>query len=285
LGLRLLQAAEGDAEQALLAGLADWRALHDGWGVAQVLNMLGDLARGRGQDALARSRYEEALSLLREVGISGTVPSLLHNLGYLALHAGDLRHALDLFQQSLAVFRDQGDQRGVVDCLEGVAGVLAALDHSELAARLFGAAETLRQSMNASCWPANAADVARGQARVRAQLDPDAVSSAWMAGRALSHERAVAEALATEDARETVATPRPDQLRLTPREREVAALVAQGMTNRQIGTALVITEGTARLHVKHILQKLGFRSRSQIAAWVATRGRLPPAAQDIPLPH
>ena len=57
---------------------------------------------------------------------------------------------------------------------------------------------------------------------------------------------------------------------LTGRQREVAALVARGLTNRQIGEALVITEGTANLHVRHILRRLGFATRAQIATW-ATR--------------
>jgi non-specific serine/threonine protein kinase len=59
---------------------------------------------------------------------------------------------------------------------------------------------------------------------------------------------------------------------LTRREREVAALVARGFTNRQIGEALVIAEGTAGVHVDHILTKLGFHSRAQIAAFIAERG-------------
>jgi DNA-binding CsgD family transcriptional regulator len=54
---------------------------------------------------------------------------------------------------------------------------------------------------------------------------------------------------------------------LTPRERDVAALVARGLTSRRIADELVITEGTAALHVKRILGKLGFSSRVQIAAW------------------
>ena len=54
---------------------------------------------------------------------------------------------------------------------------------------------------------------------------------------------------------------------LTPREREVADLVANGLSNRQIAEALVITEGTAEVHIKRILSKLGFRSRSQVAVW------------------
>jgi DNA-binding NarL/FixJ family response regulator len=64
---------------------------------------------------------------------------------------------------------------------------------------------------------------------------------------------------------------------LTPREREIACLVAQGSTNRQIADALVITEGTAANHVLHILNKLGFSSRSQIAAWAVQEGLLTPS--------
>ncbi|TNC24136.1 hypothetical protein FG385_18935 [Amycolatopsis alkalitolerans] len=56
---------------------------------------------------------------------------------------------------------------------------------------------------------------------------------------------------------------------LTRREREIAALVAQGLTNRQIGAAVHISERTAENHVQHILTKLGFTTRAQIATWVA----------------
>jgi DNA-binding CsgD family transcriptional regulator len=56
---------------------------------------------------------------------------------------------------------------------------------------------------------------------------------------------------------------------LTVREREVARLVAAGRSNREIADTLVITEGTVEVHVKHILSKLGFRSRAQVAAWAA----------------
>jgi DNA-binding CsgD family transcriptional regulator len=56
---------------------------------------------------------------------------------------------------------------------------------------------------------------------------------------------------------------------LTGREREVARLVAAGRSNREIADTLVITEGTVEVHIKHVLSKLGFRSRTQVAAWVA----------------
>ena len=54
---------------------------------------------------------------------------------------------------------------------------------------------------------------------------------------------------------------------LTPRQREVAALIALGLTNREIASRLVVAERTAEGHVQSILNKLGFYSRSRIAAW------------------
>jgi non-specific serine/threonine protein kinase len=56
---------------------------------------------------------------------------------------------------------------------------------------------------------------------------------------------------------------------LTPREREVAGLIAQGFSNRQIAERLVITERTVGAHVEHILDKLTFTSRTQIGVWAA----------------
>jgi DNA-binding NarL/FixJ family response regulator len=56
--------------------------------------------------------------------------------------------------------------------------------------------------------------------------------------------------------------------KLTAREREIARLVADGLTNRDIAERLVIADGTVEVHVKHILNKLGFRSRAQVAGWL-----------------
>jgi DNA-binding NarL/FixJ family response regulator len=56
---------------------------------------------------------------------------------------------------------------------------------------------------------------------------------------------------------------------LTRREWEVARLITQGLSNREVGRALAISERTVDAHVQHILNKLGFNSRTQVAAWVA----------------
>lgn len=56
--------------------------------------------------------------------------------------------------------------------------------------------------------------------------------------------------------------------RLTKRERQIADLIAEGLTNQAIASRLVISPRTAQGHVEHILAKLGFTSRTQVAAWV-----------------
>jgi non-specific serine/threonine protein kinase len=59
---------------------------------------------------------------------------------------------------------------------------------------------------------------------------------------------------------------------LTRRERDVVGLLARGFTNRQISSALVVTEGTAENYVQRILGKLGFNNRAQVAAWAVENG-------------
>ncbi len=68
----------------------------------------------------------------------------------------------------------------------------------------------------------------------------------------------------------------PNPERLTPREREVAILVAQGLTNQEIADELDISFATARSHLHHILTKLDLRSRTQLAAWVGSSGLATP---------
>jgi non-specific serine/threonine protein kinase len=70
---------------------------------------------------------------------------------------------------------------------------------------------------------------------------------------------------------------RSDQVPLTPRERQVAALVASGRTNRQIGRVLGISEKTAEVHLHHVMSKLDARSRAEVAAWAVTHHLSAPA--------
>jgi non-specific serine/threonine protein kinase len=122
--------------------------------------------------------------------------------------------------------------------------------------------------------------------RLRVTLGEDRFDAGWAEGRAMSVTDAIDHALSIEiEPSETegaapsapaaavtpAATPR-ERSPLSAREEEVAALVAGGLTNRQIAAELVIAERTAGSHVAHILDKLGFTTRAQIAAWAVERG-------------
>jgi DNA-binding NarL/FixJ family response regulator len=141
---------------------------------------------------------------------------------------------------------------------------------AERAARLLGAAESARLSIPAPLpWPFAAWHEAC-EAAARQALGGPAFSTAERHGAGLGFERAVAEALgeATVPAREPFRGA-PPAVALTAREAEVAGLVAEGLSDREIAARLVVSPRTAETRVQHILRKLGFRSRAQIAGWVA----------------
>ena len=94
-------------------------------------------------------------------------------------------------------------------------------------------------------------------------------------------EQAVTYALTgDEPVRLGAASPVPaDAARLTRREREIVALISQGLSNREIATRLCITETTAGHHVENILAKLGLSSRTKVAAWALQS--MPPAASPL----
>jgi len=71
-------------------------------------------------------------------------------------------------------------------------------------------------------------------------------------------------------------------VRLSPREREVAAMVAEGLTNREIAARLFISERTADGHLEHIRDKLGVNTRAQVAAWVVRQKAAPVPAASLP---
>jgi non-specific serine/threonine protein kinase len=107
-------------------------------------------------------------------------------------------------------------------------------------------------------------------------LGEKAFERAFGRGVRLSFDEAVAYALGDRDrpAAQSSSTQPGAAVRgsLTRREREVADLIRQGLSNKEISGKLVISQRTAEGHVEHILTKLGFTTRSQVAAWVAEQG-------------
>jgi non-specific serine/threonine protein kinase len=141
------------------------------------------------------------------------------------------------------------------------------------AARLMGAAARLRETIGAPVHPVDRADHERTVALCQAALGLDGYTAAWQAGQSMALDEVIDYAVAS-PAVQPEATARGAAQQLTGREREVAVLIARGMSNRQIAETLVIAERTVTNHVEHIFDKLGFRSRAQVATWITEQQAL-----------
>ncbi len=285
LGIAALQAGDRARSEALNAeSLTIQRELDDKQNLALSLNSAGILARSRGDHERARALYEECLALLRELGDVLRVGLVLNNLARVMRDLGDWERAIALCTESLAIYRRHGDRHGVAAVMTNLSVIAQRRGALEQGAQLYGAAEGLRESLGAAVLnlsPFERSAYATAVAALRAGLGEDAFNAAVSAGRALPPEEVAEAALAdfppnaTAERRDGPPAPPPQATRepapgsLTRREREVARLVAQGLTDRQVAEALVITEGTVGVHLSNIFTKLDLRSRAQLAAWVA----------------
>jgi len=272
-----------EAEQLATSSISLMRRIDQQWGVARALLGLGDLARLRGDPGGAHARYLEALAILREINAQPDIARCLAGLARVALDLGSIGQARQYLTESIRLSHTTGSRIGVARGLEAFAALAAAENRAELVVQLTAAASALRE---AAGFPALAgARVERYLASARPLGDP-AIARLWARGLAMNAEEAVALALdgpQAQGGRDAVslavvgAYQAPPALpgALTPRERQVAALVADGRSNKAIAEELVISPATAARHVANILAKLGFSSRSQIAAWAAARRRDP----------
>jgi predicted ATPase/DNA-binding CsgD family transcriptional regulator len=202
----------------------------------------------------------------------------LWGLGLVRWLTGSPGQAASLQREALLLMREVDNRSGVALCAEALAWLAASQGQWEPAARLVGAAEAVWRSIPAQppapVWPYRDGCIQSA----RQALGELRWSALYGGGLGLSRAEAVAlalgEAAATPPARPQQ-PPGPAGAPLTRRQREVAALVAEGLTDREIAARLVISPRTAESHVEQILTRLGFRSRAQIAAWVSAN---PPTA-------
>ena len=237
---------------------------------------LGIVARYQNDHGRAAAFVEKGLAYAKEAGDKWRIARTLRILGILALHRGECEQAAAFYKESLTLSREVGDRQGTEEGLEGLAGVASAGGYYDQAVILFGAAEALRIALGLHRPPLDQADYERRVASTRAALEPTVFEAAWARGTEMSPEQAIEYAMMSVKSSPPKGTPRlaGDKRAdpLTPREREVAGLLAQGFTNREIAAQLVITERTAESHVQHILDKLGLASRGRIAAWAMSQG-------------
>ena len=245
---------------------------------AQLRILLGTVALLQGDHAQAESRFEEGLTMARGVGDRGGIYNALFSLAQLALIRGGNEEARSRFGEGMALSRQMEDRANVAYCLEGMAAVAGMQGQAERSARLFGAAEKLLESVGGRAMILdNVVDRSIYEhtiAELRVLLSEGAFEEAWADGRAMILDNAIEYALS---AQEEAAPPKSPESKLpsadepahalTRREEEIVALVAQGLTNRQIASDLSISEHTAATHVMRILKKRGLRSRVELAGW------------------
>lgn len=232
------------------------------------LLVLADLSRIQGRASDAETLYEESAQLMREHGDRAHLAHALLGMALVRQAQGRLVNQEPLLQESLHILHTLGDHRFITACLDGLACLAAERGLAQRAAVLFGAATALRESVGAA--PAHALFATareRGLDRTRSRLSSPRFEVAWNEGVSLGYEDAVALALSAgvEPSSFPSANRWPDLL--TAREREVADLLADRLTNREIAQRLVITEQTAETHVKRVLSKLRVTSRTQVAEW------------------
>ncbi|HET9001167.1 MAG TPA: LuxR C-terminal-related transcriptional regulator, partial [bacterium] len=258
------------------------RELGDRKQIAHILANLSATARHQGDYDRAAVFAEESLTEVRAFSSSGGVGYVLRHLGHIRLAQGYLERAAKLYAESLR--SDAVPSFVVIECLEGLAGVAGGRGQHQRAARLFGAADAVREAIGFPRRPPDNDHHERAVASVRSAFGDAAFETAVVQGRSMGLDDAVAYALTDpgverrERAGGEPGTAAKDQGPLTARECEVAALIARGLTNREIASTLFISERTADAHVRHILDKLGFGSRTQIAAWAVEHGLPAPSS-------
>jgi len=216
---------------------------------------------------------EEAATLFRERGYKGGLEFILDNLRWAALLQGDHEPARSYYRESLTLCKELGDMSVTSESLEGLACICVAEGATERATKLFGTAQALREAVGFEHIPEEDAWREPYVADARAQLDEASWEEAWEEGKAMSMEQAIAYGVSQEKPTPLTSpaserSPADEQPDLTSREREVAVLVASGLTNRQIAQELVLSEHTVITHVRNILGKLNLHSRTQLTLWV-----------------
>jgi predicted ATPase/DNA-binding SARP family transcriptional activator/DNA-binding CsgD family transcriptional regulator len=250
--------------------LALYRGLENTEGIAWSLVNLGAVAQHRDDHERATRLLNESLTLSREAGYTEGVAWSLHELGLVAFRRGDAGGATVSLKESLRVHYDLGDRWRTASVLEGLAASACSQAAFERAAFLFGAADSLRETIGTPVPLCERPDRDRNLEGARARLDKAAWETAWYEGRAMPLGEAIDYALAGEPGAPPAKAPAETRSPvLTRRQREISVLISRGLTSRQIAARLALSEHTVNTHVARILSKLDLRSRAQLVAWLA----------------
>jgi DNA-binding CsgD family transcriptional regulator/tetratricopeptide (TPR) repeat protein len=216
----------------------------------------------------AKAASLQGMHLSREAGDQYQLESMLLNLGLVGVLSGDTNAGKSWSVEALQVARHVDNRLAQYYGLDALGWHAANSGQPRAAARLLGAAEALAAQTGADTMGPAVPLLGRAKESTIAALGAAAFDHEFNAGKQLSREAALQLALGESDGIGTqpadgfVAGP------LAKREVEVGRLVAEGLSNKQIGARLFISERTVATHVSNIMNKLGLNSRAQIAVWM-----------------
>jgi predicted ATPase/DNA-binding CsgD family transcriptional regulator len=258
-------ASDRPAEAAMYVdmGMALLREVDDSVGIAYAFLYAGLAANFTGRLEAASESFGQGAGLCRKLGFRSLGARALQMLGHSRIELGDLRGAREAFTEALPVSIDLGDRWVVPLELAGFAGLAAKTGRPRQALKLAGVAAAYSERGEFRVPAVMQNRLERWLAPARKAVG-GAAARIFAEGRATSLMEAVASALANEPEEARRRGPRQE---LTKRELEIATLVARGLTNREIAGRLYLSVRTVEVHVDHILSKLGFNHRTQLAAW------------------
>jgi len=195
---------------------------------------------------------------------------MLRNLATVALLEGDLGAATARLSDALHVARQIDDRFAEYYLLSAYAYHAAGSGQPRRAAQLFGAAASVAAGAGADDRGPHAPSLAEARESATRALGEAKFGAEFEAGKRLTRQAAMRLALGESDDHEIATAHGSETGPLARREVEVAQLVAEGLSNKQVAARLLISERTVATHVGHILDKLGFKSRAQIAGWISS---------------
>jgi predicted ATPase/DNA-binding NarL/FixJ family response regulator len=257
-----------DEAEALALTLRDYPA------TVGVLNARAVEAMFLGDRAAVEAASAEGVRLSSGVGDLYTLGQMLVYLGLVAVMGGDLATSKPRFMEAMRAARQIDDRAAQFFLLNAFGWLAANSGQARLAAQLLGAAEAVGATAGSSVTGPFVPMLAAARESAVAAIGEARFNAATEAGKRLSRGEAVSLALGeSEDPEAAVASDALAASPLAKREVEVARLIAEGMSNKQIAARLFISDRTVATHVGHILNKLGFDSRAQVASWVASANR------------
>ncbi|MFP3853005.1 MAG: tetratricopeptide repeat protein, partial [Anaerolineales bacterium] len=250
-----------EAQNLIKRSLNNAGSAGDPFRIGHSYKVLGDLHRLRRSWPEAVQAYRQALEVFEESQAVSNVAMVMHDLANVLVHQGRLDQAKTMLKQAVKLNWGEGNRHGVKETLLGYGVLALALDKIDTAFLILTSLETLINQPAVSFYPASQRDHAVALEKIQAGLPESRLPALRVRGKQLSLEEAIALGQSLTVDGEDIAPI------LTPRQSEVAALIAMGMSNSEIAERLLISKRTVEKHIANILSRLGVRNRVDIVRW------------------